>query len=257
MSERLDAFVRSGETSAEAIVDATGFLDGDPAGVMRMTRPPTFVPPVAPSASAVVTARRRRRAAETRGANIETLSSGTSIRKSGASDLAAPDAQFALKTRRMQGRAQDHWMLTLENDGGNCREVRARFMVDATGRRSSFASTQGARHIVYDQLAGVFVFFRFPSVDSVPDTYTSVEACEDGWWYTAMLPDGHMVVAFMTDADVLRKLPWQTLEEWLALPGPASHTRGRFKGGTPVAGPALYSASSQRRPSKRAMAVTL
>src|SRR5947207_6647929 len=32
----------------------------------------------------------------------------------------------------------------------------------------------------------------------------------------------------------------------MSLPRPALHTRGRFKGCTPVSGPSLYSASSQR-----------
>jgi flavin-dependent dehydrogenase len=32
-----------------------------------------------------------------------------------------------------------------------------------------------------------------------------VEAVEDGWWYSASLPDGRGVVALMTDADLLPK----------------------------------------------------
>ena len=31
---------------------------------------------------------------------------------------------------------------------------------------------------------------------------TVVEAVEDGWWYTAPLPDGRRVLAFFTDADL-------------------------------------------------------
>ena len=31
---------------------------------------------------------------------------------------------------------------------------------------------------------------------------TAVEAVEDGWWYTAPLPDGRRVLAFLTDADL-------------------------------------------------------
>jgi flavin-dependent dehydrogenase len=31
---------------------------------------------------------------------------------------------------------------------------------------------------------------------------TVVEAVEDGWWYTAPLPDGRRVLAFLTDADL-------------------------------------------------------
>ena len=31
---------------------------------------------------------------------------------------------------------------------------------------------------------------------------TLVEAVENGWWYTAVLPDGRLVAAFMTDSDL-------------------------------------------------------
>ena len=35
------------------------------------------------------------------------------------------------------------------------------------------------------------------------DTRTLVEASELGWWYSAGLPNGRLIVAFMTDADLL------------------------------------------------------
>ena len=35
------------------------------------------------------------------------------------------------------------------------------------------------------------------------DSTTLVEAVSDGWWYSLFLPDHRLVVAFMTDADLL------------------------------------------------------
>src|SRR4028118_1738065 len=35
------------------------------------------------------------------------------------------------------------------------------------------------------------------------DTYTLVEAMPDGWWYSALLADGRLAAAFMTDVDLL------------------------------------------------------
>ena len=146
----------------------------------------------------------------------------------------------------VRGGRDDEWVLTLQEGDRATREVCARFVVDATGRRSGFSVTQGARHIVFDHLVGAAVFFRLDPREPGPDTYASVEACEDGWWLPPMLPDGQMAAIFMTDADRLRRLPWQTLEQWSALTASAPHTAHRLAGGTPIGEPAIYSASSQR-----------
>jgi flavin-dependent dehydrogenase len=121
-------------------------------------------------------------------------------------------------------------------------DFRARFVVDATGRRSAFARARGARHLVVDQLVGVVVFLR----TGAADTYTSVEACEPGWWYTALLPKGEMAAVFMTDATQLRHVPWRTLEQWFALAASAPYTASLLADAIPLGEPSLYSASSRR-----------
>ena len=48
------------------------------------------------------------------------------------------------------------------------------------------------------------------------DTYTLVEAVPSGWWYSALLADGRLAVAFMTDGDLLNRgaaVWWSALEE--------------------------------------------
>src|SRR6185295_6845741 len=37
------------------------------------------------------------------------------------------------------------------------------------------------------------------------DTYTLVEATPGGWWYSALLADGRLAVAFLTDGDLLER----------------------------------------------------
>jgi flavin-dependent dehydrogenase len=155
-------------------------------------------------------------------------------------------AVFLNARTEMRGRIQDLWRLTTCDNAGKSYEITTRLVVDATGRRSSFAATQGAERMVYDQLAGVFTFFRFSPGNSPADTYTSLEACEHGWWYTAMLPDCRMAVAFMTDAGQLRNLPWRTVEQFHALAASAPHTVKRLAGTIPLEAPRLHSASSQR-----------
>lgn len=116
------------------------------------------------------------------------------------------------------------------------------FVVDATGRRSLVARARGARHVVLDQLVALVVFLRA----DVSDTYTVIEACEQGWWYSALLPEGEIAAIFMTDASLLRRTGWRTIEQWEALLSHAPYTADRLAGAAPLAPPAVHAARSQR-----------
>ncbi|HEX2211677.1 MAG TPA: FAD-dependent oxidoreductase [Longimicrobium sp.] len=104
------------------------------------------------------------------------------------------------------------WRLTLSTGA----ELRARVLIDATGRGAALARRgAGARQVVRDRLAGFVRFFRQPGGGGVP--HTLVEAFADGWWYTAPLPDGRRVVACMTDTDLARGLGLEEDDAWRAL----------------------------------------
>lgn len=103
------------------------------------------------------------------------------------------------------------WLL----DGVN---LRAKFLVDATGRNSSIARRLGARRRKCDRLIGVAGFFA--SESGARDSFTLIESIETGWWYSAQLPDRKLVAAFMTDADLRR--------DWKDMLGLAPHTAARL-----------------------------
>jgi flavin-dependent dehydrogenase len=86
----------------------------------------------------------------------------------------------------------------------------ARFTVDATGSAASIARSRGAQPIAVDRLVSFGRFFD----DGDHDPRTIVESCEEGWWYTAGLPDGRRFAAFMTDADLARSRPLSDPDEW-------------------------------------------
>jgi len=69
----------------------------------------------------------------------------------------------------------------------------ADFLIDATGRRAAMARRLGAR-IVRDDTLLAHVFFIDETLD---DTYTHIEAVEDGWWYRAPVPGGKTVAMFV------------------------------------------------------------
>ncbi|HEX2120397.1 MAG TPA: NAD(P)/FAD-dependent oxidoreductase, partial [Thermoanaerobaculia bacterium] len=87
---------------------------------------------------------------------------------------------------------------------------RARFYVDATGRASWLAKQRGARRVVDDTLVASVAFLRGGDMD---DSFTLVEAAENGWWYSAPIPGGRLAAMFVTDrADAAWAPPVQTRE---------------------------------------------
>jgi flavin-dependent dehydrogenase len=91
------------------------------------------------------------------------------------------------------------WHLSLA--GGETLDVD--FVADATGRHARLARRLGARRLRYDRLVGIsgLLTSRTPAADS----YTLVEATPDGWWYSALLADGRLAVAFLSDGDLLER----------------------------------------------------
>ncbi len=138
-------------------------------------------------------------------------------------------------------RAGDHWSLTLRRDGFNER-IEASWVIDATGRSAAFAVRQGARRLAADRLVGVAVRFRAPG----SDPSTLVEAQPDGWWYSAATPENGMVVAWMSDADLVRRQGLSDGPRWFEQLARSRHTAARVAGAVAEAGPIVRAARSQR-----------
>jgi len=85
----------------------------------------------------------------------------------------------------------------------------ARVLVDATGRKALLASRLGAQADVADRLIGAVTFCKL----SEPAQWALIEAVEEGWWYSAPLPGGRMVFAYMTDSDLWNGERWHELIE--------------------------------------------
>jgi flavin-dependent dehydrogenase len=112
-----------------------------------------------------------------------------------------------------------------------CEDVKtsigSKFIVDATGRASSFARRHGAGRTSFDRLVGLVGLFSLSSREKASDSFTLVEAVEDGWWYSAVLPDLRIVVAFMTDADLYKKACKALPYYWQLQLRKTIHTRSR------------------------------
>ncbi|GMU03088.1 tryptophan 7-halogenase [Corallococcus caeni] len=138
---------------------------------------------------------------------------------------------------------RDGYRLRLDQGAAGPSTLRARFVVDATGGKATFASARGARRLVSDRCFAVYGAFQLPGDAAFP-THALVEACPEGWWYSALLPGGRVVVALVGDGDSLRGLRWATPASWMHLLKQAPATRARldvcdFSGEALVAAPVL------------------
>ena len=121
------------------------------------------------------------------------------------------------------------WQVEYVCGGQRC-ELAARFLVDATGRACVAARRLGATRIGSDRLTGVIGVFE--ASQQQQEYRTLVETTRDGWWYSARLPDTRVVVAFMTDADLLPHQQSQLHAYWLRQLQGTVHTRLRTPGVT-------------------------
>ena len=130
--------------------------------------------------------------------------------------------------------------------GGSHQSLQADFFVDATGRASTLARAQRVKRLSYDRLAGMVATFLDPGSAADEDNRTLVEAVESGWWYSARLPGSRIVVAYMTDTDLLRHAKGHLLTHFQRLLAGAPHTRARVKSSQECVDLVVLSADSSR-----------
>jgi flavin-dependent dehydrogenase len=144
------------------------------------------------------------------------------------------------------------WQVSFTIDaapGRRDHQLRARYLVDATGRAAALVRRQGAKRLNADRLVGLAgVLAARPQGEGtdVCDPCTLVEACADGWWYSALLPGRRLIAVYMTDADLLRRdhTPWHAL--WRARLRQTTHTQSRLDAFEVEALPRVVAAASSR-----------
>src|SRR5262245_15912558 len=129
--------------------------------------------------------------------------------------------------------AGDRWQVAFTSSGQQ-HQLRATFLIDATGRAAVLARQQGAKRLNADRLVGLASMLVTRSRESDRredecDSCTLVEACADGWWYSAFLPGRRLMAAYMTDADLLRRFRGAWGAFWQARLQQTIHTQLRLR----------------------------
>jgi flavin-dependent dehydrogenase len=137
----------------------------------------------------------------------------------------------------------DGFVASVRRADGGTRPVRARFVVDATGKAASVARRLGGDHRRLDGLVGIAATMRYR--DEPPaESLTLVESFEHGWSYTAPLPGRELIAVVMTDAGLARRLDLTRPDAWLGLLTGLPHSGPRLAGGGPAEAPRVLAAHS-------------
>ena len=138
-------------------------------------------------------------------------------------------------------RAGDGWLITVPQAG----PVSAGFLVDATGRAAALARRWGARRATVDRQIAV-VGLLAPFGVALSDPSILIESVTDGWWYSAVLPDGNLIAALLTDPDLHPPGAVDRERHWLAGLAGSRHTGARIARYRLVSPPQIVAAGGSR-----------
>jgi flavin-dependent dehydrogenase len=125
------------------------------------------------------------------------------------------------------------WFLGIGGPGQEKHAIKASFLVDATGQSPFIAPKQGAGKVRFDRLVGVYIIFHNKNLEP-SDTFSMAETIPHGWWYSVPLPANHMLIAFMTDNDVVGELDLVQSKSWWDYLKDTRYTYNRVKTWSPV-----------------------
>ncbi|MBI1323543.1 FAD-binding protein [bacterium] len=126
---------------------------------------------------------------------------------------------------RIERAESNGWNIGLESTG---KTIFADILIDASGRSAAVAQYEGVRRKVYDRLAAWYAFLESPT--PIEDARAMVEARPEGWWYSALLPGGRLVVALFCDPARLAGMN-RSMEKWQDSLAETQWTRQRVADG--------------------------
>ncbi|NEO99915.1 MAG: NAD(P)/FAD-dependent oxidoreductase [Symploca sp. SIO2E9] len=149
-----------------------------------------------------------------------------------AEQLVRKGGQLYLETKCAEGEQLEGggWRLFLKDNSGEYSQLETRYLVDATGRQARISKRLGAKSLACDTLVGISALLDFES-DRSNTEEVLIESIPEGWWYSAWLPNGTLIVVLMTDIDIMRQGKLHKDKQWVELLSQATHTKQRVRGG--------------------------
>lgn len=110
-----------------------------------------------------------------------------------------------------------HWHIVAKSENNNGMKkvynITSNFVIEATGRQSHFARNIGVKRQHYDKL--ITCWATMPNYQE--NKMSTISSSENGWWYSAIVPNNKRVLAFQTDSDLIDKNALKDLDSFLLL----------------------------------------
>ncbi|NVK64131.1 MAG: NAD(P)/FAD-dependent oxidoreductase [Flavobacteriales bacterium] len=103
------------------------------------------------------------------------------------------------------------WSVEVKSNEGEALQISANYIIDASGRQSHFARSIGVKREVVDKLIACWV--TLPNAEE--NKMSTIASGPNGWWYSAVVPNGKRVVAFHTDSDLFDKSALKSVDSFL------------------------------------------
>ncbi|HEX5337290.1 MAG TPA: FAD-dependent oxidoreductase [Gallionella sp.] len=136
--------------------------------------------------------------------------------------------------QQCQELADGRFQLSIDTDQASLRNIKADFVVDATGALGVFARQQGCKKRMDRPLIAMGMRFSLKNVSRPISQVTHLEAVEYGWWYAAPLPDDTLMAMLTTDAKTAKALSLSQSAAWLSHLQDTANTAQWIADATPV-----------------------
>ncbi|MEP0265678.1 tryptophan 7-halogenase [Dokdonia sp.] len=105
------------------------------------------------------------------------------------------------------------WNVITTSDDHKEQCIKASFVIDATGRQSHFAKSLGIKRLHIDKLIACWA--TLPNKEE--NKMSTISATENGWWYSAVVPNNKRILAFQTDSDLIDRSAIKDLHAFIQL----------------------------------------
>jgi len=105
------------------------------------------------------------------------------------------------------------WTVSLQHPKSGSFLITAKFLIDASGRQAHVCRQIGVRTRRDDHLVGVGCFLEFGDRKELQHDLL-MESVENGWWYSATLPQNSMIIVFFSDADIISNNKFNQATAW-------------------------------------------
>jgi len=123
--------------------------------------------------------------------------------------------------------ADTFWTVDLAHESKKDFTIRAKYLVDASGRQSYVCRKLELPFTKHDDLVAIGTYLSFRESGTIRQEIF-VETVEEGWWYGAALPDRQMVVSLFTDARIAKENKLHKEGNWNKLLSKTTHIKNRI-----------------------------